>query len=54
MSNIESTPEATVTPGFLSHEEATRLLEYQRSYQAVSKMIGVLSDLTESVLNILH
>ncbi|MEO8100179.1 MAG: flagellar hook-associated protein FlgK [Acidobacteriota bacterium] len=35
-------------------EEATRLLEYQRSYQAISKMIGVLAELTQSVLNILH
>jgi flagellar hook-associated protein 1 FlgK len=32
-------------------EEAAKLVEYQRSYQANAKMIQVLSDLTQTLLN---
>ncbi len=35
-------------------EEAAKLLQFQQAYQAVGKMISVLNDLTESVMNIIH
>ena len=34
-------------------EEATRLIEFQRAYQATSKMLSVLNDLTGTVINII-
>lgn len=34
-------------------EEASRLVEFQRAYQATSKMIGVLDTLTQSVIDII-
>ena len=36
------------------NEEAAQLLEYQRSYQAVAKMIEVLDELTEVVIGLLR
>jgi flagellar hook-associated protein 1 FlgK len=35
-------------------EEASKLLEYQRAYQASARMISVLNDLTETVINTLR
>lgn len=35
-------------------EEAAKILQFQQAYQAVSKLIGVIGDLTESVMNILR
>jgi flagellar hook-associated protein 1 len=32
-------------------EEAQNLMEYQRSYQAVSKMLGILNSLTDTLMN---
>jgi len=34
-------------------EEAQNLMEYQRSYQAVSKMLGVLNSLTDTLMNMM-
>jgi flagellar hook-associated protein 1 FlgK len=35
-------------------EEAAKILQFQQAYQAVGKLIGVISDLTESVMNIIR
>lgn len=35
-------------------EQAALLLQFQQAYQAVSKLISVVNDLTESVMNIIH
>ncbi|MBZ5608624.1 MAG: flagellar hook-associated protein FlgK [Acidobacteriia bacterium] len=35
-------------------EEAEHLVEYQRSYQAISKMLGVLNSLTDTLMNIIQ
>ena len=35
-------------------EEAAKLLQYQQAYQAVGKMISVLNDMTETVMNIIR
>jgi flagellar hook-associated protein 1 FlgK len=35
-------------------EEAARLIQFQQAYQAVGKLVGVLNDLTDSLLNIIH
>ena len=32
-------------------EEAENMMEYQRSYQAVSKMLGTLNSLTDTLMN---
>ena len=32
-------------------EEAENMMEYQRSYQAISKMIGGVNDLTDTLMN---
>ena len=37
-----------------SDEEAAKLLQFQQAYQAVGKMIGVLNDLTQTVMGILR
>lgn len=34
-------------------EEAQNMMEYQRSYQAVSKMLGVLNSLTDTLMNMM-
>src|SRR5262249_10494524 len=35
-------------------EEAEHLMAFQRSYQAVSKMLSVLNDLTDTLMNIIQ
>jgi flagellar hook-associated protein 1 FlgK len=35
-------------------EEAVRVMELQRGYQAMSKMIGVINDLTDTLINMVH
>jgi flagellar hook-associated protein 1 FlgK len=35
-------------------EEAAKILQFQQAYQAVGKLIGVISDLTESVMSIIR
>ena len=35
-------------------EEAAKVLQFQQAYQAVGKLIGVINDLTDSVLNIIR
>jgi len=35
-------------------EEAAQLIEFQRSYQAAARLITVLDELTQSVLNLIH
>jgi flagellar hook-associated protein 1 FlgK len=35
-------------------EEAAKLLQFQQAYQAMGKLISVLSELTESVMNIIR
>jgi flagellar hook-associated protein 1 len=35
-------------------EEAAKVLQFQQAYQAVGKLIGVINDLTDSVMNIIH
>jgi flagellar hook-associated protein 1 FlgK len=35
-------------------EEAAKLIQYQKSYQAIGKMVAVLSDLTDTVLNMIR
>jgi flagellar hook-associated protein 1 FlgK len=35
-------------------EEAVYLVEFQRAYQATARLIGVLSDLTETTVNLLR
>ena len=35
-------------------EEAAKILQFQQAYQAVGKLISVINDLTESVMNIIH
>jgi flagellar hook-associated protein 1 FlgK len=35
-------------------EEAEHLMQYQRSYQAISKMLGVLNSLTDTLMNLIH
>jgi flagellar hook-associated protein 1 FlgK len=34
-------------------EEATNLMAYQRSYQAISKMFGVLNSVTNTLMNMM-
>lgn len=34
--------------------EAAKLLQFQQAYSAMGKLIGVLSDLTDTVMNIIH
>ncbi|MGI8745034.1 MAG: flagellar hook-associated protein FlgK [Bryobacteraceae bacterium] len=42
------------TSGVSLDEEATRLIEFQRAYQATSKLIGVLDSLTQTTIDIIH
>ena len=35
-------------------EEAQYMMDYQRSYQAVSKMVGILNSLTDSLMNLIQ
>jgi flagellar hook-associated protein 1 FlgK len=35
-------------------EEAAKLLQFQQAYQAAGKLVAVLSELTESVINIIR
>ena len=35
-------------------EEAIRLVEYQRAYQAAAKMVSVLDQLSETTINMIH
>ena len=35
-------------------EEATRLIEFQRAYQATSKLIGVLDSLTQTTIDLIR
>ena len=44
----------TEQTGVSLDEEAAKLLQFQQAYQAVGKMIGVLNDMTETVMNILR
>jgi flagellar hook-associated protein 1 FlgK len=37
--------------GVSLNEEAQNMMEYQRSYQAVSKMLGVLNSITDTLMN---
>ncbi len=39
--------------GVSLNEEAQNMMEYQRSYQAVSKMLGVLNSLTDTLMNMM-
>jgi flagellar hook-associated protein 1 FlgK len=34
-------------------EEASKLIQVQQAYEAVGKLVGVLSDLTRTVINLL-
>ena len=42
------------TTGVSLDEEAAKLLQFQQAYQAVGKLITVLNDLTDSVMNIIR
>jgi flagellar hook-associated protein 1 FlgK len=42
------------TSGVSLDLEATRLVQFQRSYQAAAQLLSVLSDLTGTVINMLH
>ncbi len=42
------------TTGVSLDEEAAKLLQFQQAYQAVGKLIGVINDLTDSVMNIIR
>ena len=42
------------TSGVSLDEEATRLIEFQRAYQASAQLLSVLNQLTGSVINILQ
>lgn len=42
------------TSGVSLDEEAMLLIQYQRAYEAAAKMISVISDLTETVVNLLQ
>jgi flagellar hook-associated protein 1 FlgK len=44
----------TEQTGVSLDEEAAKLLQFQQAYQAVGKMISVLNDMTETVMNILR
>ena len=35
-------------------EEAMHVLEFQRSYEAASKLVSVLNDLTQTIINLIH
>ena len=35
-------------------EEATQMIEYQRAYQATARVVTILNDLTETVMNMLE
>ena len=37
-----------------SDEEATKLVQYQQAYDATSKLINVIDDLTQAVLGIIQ
>ncbi|MCX6621015.1 MAG: flagellar hook-associated protein FlgK, partial [Acidobacteria bacterium] len=34
-------------------EEASRLIEFQRSYQAASKLVGILNELTDTLIHLI-
>ena len=42
------------TSGVSLDSEAIKILEFQRSYQAVSKMVTILDDLTQTVINMIQ
>jgi flagellar hook-associated protein 1 FlgK len=42
------------TSGVSLDSEAIKILEFQRSYQAVSKMVTILDDLTQTVVNMIQ
>jgi flagellar hook-associated protein 1 FlgK len=42
------------TTGVSLDEEAAKLLQFQQAYQAVGKLITVINDLTDSVMNIIR
>jgi len=42
------------TSGVSLDEEATRLVEFQRAYQATSKLVGVLNDLTQTTIDLIR
>ena len=42
------------TSGVSLDAEAIKVLEFQRSYQAVSKMVTILDNLTQTVINMLQ
>jgi flagellar hook-associated protein 1 FlgK len=35
-------------------EEAAKLLQYQQAYQAVGKLVSVLNELTDTVMNMIR
>jgi flagellar hook-associated protein FlgK len=35
-------------------EEAARLLQFQKSYQAAAKLVSVLSEITDSVMTLIR
>jgi flagellar hook-associated protein 1 FlgK len=41
------------TEGVSLDVEATKMIEYQRSYQATAHMVTILNDLTQSVMDML-
>jgi flagellar hook-associated protein 1 FlgK len=42
------------TSGVSLDEEATRLIQFQRAYQATSKLIGVLDTLTQTTIDLIR
>jgi flagellar hook-associated protein 1 FlgK len=42
------------TSGVSLDEEATRLIQFQRGYQACAQLLSVLSSLTGTVINMLQ
>ena len=34
-------------------EEAVKMMQYQRSYEAMSKMFGVLNSITDTLMNMM-
>jgi flagellar hook-associated protein 1 FlgK len=43
-----------LTSGISLDAEATKLLQFQQAYQAVGKLVGVLNNLTETVINLIQ